>query len=227
MLKQGGNDPPNESNEAKDPKALSKAEEDQSFEHLASTVRVLKIRKEGHMIMEEGQPGDLFYIILEGECAVFKATPVVIHSMIHEEAIQDRALAYFRVFMENYDKIFWAGMDITRNEIDDILGILRDNCEGGSGQIINLPEWPINQHRQVMLQGYVRRHEKDPSFKNSYGEPVLLVNQHLINLQPGAGFGELALMSDINRMATVITSTSPCTLATLTRKDFSNVMRRA
>ena len=64
--------------------------------------------------------------------------------MIHEEAIQDRALAYFRVFMENYDKIFWAGMDITRNEIDDILGILRDNCEGGSGQIINLPEWPIN-----------------------------------------------------------------------------------
>ena len=75
-----------------------------------------------------------------------------------------------------------------------------------------------------MLQGYVRKHEKDPNFKNHNGEPVLLVNKHLINLHAGAGFGELALMSDINRMATVKTAVSPCVLATLTRKDFANVM---
>ena len=34
-------------------------------------------------------------------------------------------------------------------------------------------------------------------------------------------------MSEINRMATVCTAASPCILATLTRKNFSNVMRRA
>lgn len=177
--------------------------------------------------MEEGTPGELFYIILEGECVVLKASPIVIHTMVHEEDIQDRALAYFRVIMENYDRIFWAGMDVTRDEVDDMIGILRDNGEGGTGKILSMPEWPINQQRQVMLQGYVRRHDKDPNFKNHNGEPTLLVNMHLINLHAGAGFGELALMSNINRMATVCTAVSPSVFLTLTRKDFSNVLRRA
>ena len=62
--------------------------------------------------MEEGQDGELFYIILEGECQVQKATPYVIHKMTHNEAIQDKLIHYFKAFMEHYDDIFWAGMDI-------------------------------------------------------------------------------------------------------------------
>ena len=71
-----------------------------------------------------------------------------------------------------------------------------------------------------MLEGYVRRHDKDPGYRNPYGAPILLVNKHLVNLKAGAGFGELALMSDIKRMATVRTAVNPCTLAVLARKDF-------
>ena len=37
--------------------------------------------------MEEGEEGDLYYIILSGECQVLKATSYVIHNMTHNEAI--------------------------------------------------------------------------------------------------------------------------------------------
>ena len=101
ILGRAGGDPApaGGSGEGQDTQAITKEEEDASFEHLASTVRVEKIKKAGHVLMEEGQPGDLFYIILEGDCTVLKASPIVIHSMVHEEDIQDRALAYFRVIM--------------------------------------------------------------------------------------------------------------------------------
>ena len=39
-----------------------------SFEHLASCMKVEQINESGHILMEEGGTGDLFYIILEGEC---------------------------------------------------------------------------------------------------------------------------------------------------------------
>lgn len=85
------------------------------------------------MLFEEGSDGELFYIIMQGKCELLKASPVTIHSMTHSEAIEDRTPPYFHVFMENYDEIFWSGMDITRQEVDDMLGILRDDGEGGSG----------------------------------------------------------------------------------------------
>ena len=74
---------------------------------------------------------------------MLKASPIVIHTMLNEEEIQDRALAYFRVIMENYEQVFWDGMDLSRQEFDDMIGIFRDNGETGSGQIISTPEWPI------------------------------------------------------------------------------------
>ena len=37
--------------------------------------------------MEEGDYGDLFYIVLDGVCEVLKASPFVIHKMTHDEAI--------------------------------------------------------------------------------------------------------------------------------------------
>ena len=74
---------------------------------------------------------------------------------------------------------------------------------------------------------YVRRHESDESeFKDAEDFPFLLVNKHLVNLRQGAGFGELALMSKVKRMASILTAT-PCVLATLTQLDFLSVIRRA
>ena len=53
-----------------------------------------------------------------------------------------------------------------------------------------------------------------------------MVNKRLVFLNKGAGFGELALLSGVKRMASVRTIIDS-TLAILNRKNFSTVMRRA
>ena len=57
-------------------------------------------------------------------------------------------------------------------------------------------------------------------------ESVILANKRLVFLGKGAGFGELALMSSVKRMASVRTVVDSC-LAILNRRDFGVVMRRA
>jgi len=58
------------------------------------------------------------------------------------------------------------------------------------------------------------------------GNPTLPVLKKIASLGIGNGFGELALMSDIPRMASVKTTVDTC-FATLSRKDFNAVIRRA
>lgn len=41
--------------------------------------------------------------------------------------------------MDNYDAIYWRGMDITRQNVDEMLGILRDDDGDGTGKIISVP----------------------------------------------------------------------------------------
>lgn len=107
-------------------------EADITFEHLAASIRVQKLEA-GNVLFEEGTDGELFYIIMQGRCECLKASPITIHSMTHSEAIEDRTPHYFHAFMDNYEEIFWSGMDITRQEVDDMLGILRDDGASGSG----------------------------------------------------------------------------------------------
>lgn len=118
-------------------------------------------------------------------------------------------------------------MDITKPEVFEILGTNELKRTNGKGKFAIVPEWPISERRQQLLCEYVKRHERDQQFRNLDGNPVIMVNKPLVNLQAGAGFGELALMSDIKRMATVRTATPSCILVTLTRRDFGAVMRRA
>ena len=70
------------------------------------------------------------------------------------------------------------------------------------------------------------RREAEGTFSNLEGESVILVNKRLVFLSKGAGFGELALMSSVKRMASVRTVVDSC-LAILTRREFTIVMRRA
>ena len=53
-----------------------------------------------------------------------------------------------------------------------------------------------------------------------------MVNKRLVFLNMGAGFGELALLSGVKRMASV-RAIVDSTLAILNRNNFSTVMRRA
>ena len=52
------------------------------------------------------------------------------------------------------------------------------------------------------------------------------MNKKLVYLEVGAGFGELALMSDMKRMTTC-RAKGVCLLGTLNRKNFSAILRRA
>ena len=85
---------------------------------------------------------------------------------------------------------------------------------------------PVNQFWYEFLAKYIRKHESSKQFRNSTGEPVFFVNKRLVVLEKGAGFGELALMSSVKRMASVVTATDSC-FATLTRQEFLMVMRRS
>lgn len=111
-------------------------EEDHSFASLASNIRVYTIDESNKMLMEEGEIGDLFYIILDGTCQVLKSHPIVIESIIEEESVYDRVPLYFRAFMENYDQIFWAGMDIKKEEFDSMLGIVHETKDDDSSREI-------------------------------------------------------------------------------------------
>ena len=73
----------------------------------------------------------------------------------------------------------------------------------------------------------MRKHEHEKKFINFEGKPILYINKSLVVLNQGAGFGEVALMSDEPRMASVRTVGEECVLATLTRQDFKNVLKRA
>ena len=95
------------------------------------------------------------------------------------------------MFIEHYDSIYWPGMDITRDEIDEILGIVRKESnnlsmhmpESNGNAVLSMPEWPIDAKKQKMLRAYVHSHEKNPKYFNFDGIPVILVNRHLTMLK--------------------------------------------
>ena len=103
--------------------------------------------------------------------------------------------------------------------MDEILGINNERHDVNFAQ-------PLNEFRYGFLLSYIKRREEDGTFINAEGDPVFLINKPLILLNKGAGFGELALMSSVKRMASVRTSTDSC-LAILTRRDFTIIMRSA
>ena len=66
---------------------------------------------------------------------MLKSQDVIIHHLTSDiaaksgednEAIESRLPFYFRAFIENYDHILWAKMDIKRDAVDEMLGIVRD-----------------------------------------------------------------------------------------------------
>ena len=108
-------------------------------------------------------------------------------------------------------------MDITKDEVKAFLGLENDVDDAKKAL-------QLNDFRQGELQNYIQRRDLQGTFTNIVGDSVILVNKRLVTLGKGAGFGELALMSSVKRMASVRTVTAS-KLAILTRKDFTAVMR--
>ena len=55
---------------------------------------------------------------------------------------------------------------------------------------------------------------------------ALLHAQTFVFLENGAGFGELALMSDTKRMSTC-KAEKPCTLGVINRQNFGSILKKA
>jgi CRP-like cAMP-binding protein len=166
-------------------------------------------------IFNEGDEGDFFYIVLEGEVEILKANKVFID---HDEDKLDtvsgederilRRTAYIKAFQENFNIIFWPFMDISKKGVEEIFDLQKG--------VIHAEFRLKGQKQERMLDDYIRSHEK--SFVDQ-GKPYIYVSLRLVCLGSGFGFGELALMKDIVRMASVRT-TCTTTLATMSKKDF-------
>ena len=131
--------------------------------------------------------------------------------------MDDKIKAHYNAFIKHYDDIFWPHMDITKEAVDEILGV--DSIDGIKSVR------PLNTYREMKLKDYIVMRTVVEKFVDPDGKYFLMVNKRLARLHKGQGFGELALMSSVRRMASVRTTKDSC-LATLTRREFLVVMRR-
>ena len=106
----------------------------------------------GTTLFKEGEEGDLFYIILQGEAEVLKASHQVIEYEgpsaslpLADRPMADKVDAYFKAFKKYYRDIFWPQMDITQDEVDEILGI-----DGRRKRDANFAK-ELNQFRQGII----------------------------------------------------------------------------
>ena len=137
-------------------------EETETFDHIQSTISLLNLQG-GEIIFEEGDQGEYFYIILEGEVEILKSSKLSIKSArIRDDVVamrKDKRLAYFNVFKEYYEHIFWRKMDITKKEMDDILGLR------GRAKIEHMQFSDIK--RDTAFDHYIEKHENSNTFMDS------------------------------------------------------------
>jgi len=71
--------------------------------------------------------GDYFYIVLQGEVEILKASKHYIHDLDpadwSPQAKAVRNQAYIDAFLDNYNSIFWPFMDIKQHEFDEMFGL--------------------------------------------------------------------------------------------------------
>ena len=88
--------------------------------------------QEGQIIFNEGDQGDYFYIILQGEVEILRAQKhkiVLPKPNLEEQKLQqfnkDERLrnAYAAAIADNFDQIFWPRMGITHEDMNKMLSI--------------------------------------------------------------------------------------------------------
>ena len=100
---------------------------------------------------------------------------------------------------------------MTKKNFDDIMGAK-----------LNQSNWFTQAKNERAFDDYINKIETK---QNENGIPFIFVNRRLVSLGEGCAFGEVALLSNVNRMASVRT-TKPTILATIKRHEFSIVFRK-
>lgn len=105
-----------------------------AYKHLTVSVDV-KEYASGQDIIIEGDSGDTFFIILEGQIDVLKAQMIPVGTNLSKvdekdldederQVYQDmKVKTYFEAFKEHYSFMHWSGMDISKDEVAFMLGI--------------------------------------------------------------------------------------------------------
>lgn len=139
-------------------------------------------------------------------------------------ALERKTQEYFEALREHYCQIHWGEFDATKEQVAHFLGIEEDPS---LDPIVHAK--PLNLARTEALVAYIEvREAQEPEFySNSDGVACLPVNRSLVFLQRGAGFGEMALLSDTVKRMTTCRADTHCCLGTLNRKNFSAILRRA
>ena len=107
------------------------ADDMDAYLHLSKAVELMNC-EEGYDIIQEGDDGDTFYFILEGQVNVLKVQMIPISTLeferetVVEQMKEALIMAYYRAFKEHYQMIFWRDMDITRERVAYLLGIRDD-----------------------------------------------------------------------------------------------------
>ena len=104
------------------------ADDMDAYLYLSKAVELMTF-EEGEDIITEGDDGDTFYFILEGQVNVLKVQMIPISTdQFEKETVtqlmkEALILAYYRAFKENYTMMFWKDMDISRQKVAWLLGL--------------------------------------------------------------------------------------------------------
>lgn len=105
-----------------------------AYKHLTVSVDV-KEYASGQDIIIEGDSGDTFFIILEGQIDVLKAQMIPVGTNLpkvdekdldedERQVYQDmKVKTYYDALQEHYSFMHWSGMDLSKEEAAFILGI--------------------------------------------------------------------------------------------------------
>ena len=88
-------------------------DDQEAYQALTNCIKLIDV-DQGFTLFQEGEDGDLFYIIIQGEVEVLKASHQVIQydsriaqKPLFERKMEDKLDAYYKCFRQHYSNIFW------------------------------------------------------------------------------------------------------------------------
>lgn len=108
-------------------------------------MRTINVKKvpEGAYLIEEGQVGDRFYILLCGELEVHKATEVLVHQLDNKNVTAENKLkSYLQSIFNYYEQVNWQSVPYARqvlkmmNEARTVRKIMVNNIKKDIFQLL-------------------------------------------------------------------------------------------
>ena len=176
-------------------------------------------------VFNYGDKGDFYYILLTGEVVVKTPSPFVLQDS------QFTPIALLTFLINFFEDVMWktvhngdyirdllidafqkVGYDVKQNEkipAEKVLEALRKEIQNNRTGL----------HELIFKKATQRQH-------SSIKQLEIYCIQEVTKLGPGIGFGELALLRQEGRKAT-IQCTEASSFATLSRQDFANTIQKA